>query len=84
MSLDLQDLRAELDKTPPGEEAVLRLADRISEARRAIRLKDDDVEATLEGVLTPVQRARHVVFTVDFLRSVGENLGRAGSVRRPI
>jgi Spy/CpxP family protein refolding chaperone len=84
MSLDLRDLRAELGKTPPGEEAVLRLADRIWEARRAIRLKDDDVEATLEGVLTPVQRARYVVFTVDFLRSVGENLGRAGSVRRPI
>ena len=47
------------------------------EARRAIREKDDEVEAVLERVLTPVQRARYLVFTVDFLRTVGENLDRA-------
>jgi len=76
MGLDLGDLRAELAKTPPGDEAVLRLTDRIRQARRAIREKDDSVEAALENILSPVQRARYLVFTVDFLRTVGENLGR--------
>ncbi len=84
MGLDLRDLRAELAKTPPGEETVLRLTDRIRQARRTIREKDESVEAALEGVLTPLQSARYLVFTVDFLRTVGENLGRARGNRPPL
>jgi len=76
MGLDLRDLRAELAKTPPGEKEVLGLVDRIRHARRAIRERDEEVEATLDRVLTPVQKGRYIVFTVDFLRNVGENLGR--------
>jgi outer membrane PBP1 activator LpoA protein len=84
MGLDLGDLRAELAKAVIEEERVVRLAGRIREARRAIREKDDQVEAALEAALTPVQRARYLIFTVDFLRSVGENLGRARGVRAPL
>ena len=84
MGLDLKGLRAELAKSPAGEEAILGLVTRIREARRAIRQKDDEVEAVLEGVLTPVQRARYLIFTVEFLRSVGENLERARGLRAPI
>jgi len=76
MGLDLRDLRAELAKTPPGEKAVLGLVDRIRQARRALRERDEEAEATLDLVLTPVQKGRYLVFTVDFLRNVGENLGR--------
>lgn len=76
MGLDLRDLRAELAKTPPGEKAVLGLVDRIRQARRALRERDEEAEATLDRVLTPVQKGRYLVFTVDFLRNVGENLGR--------
>jgi hypothetical protein len=84
MGLDLRDLRAELTKTPPGEEAVLARVDRIRQARRAIRQKDEQVEAVLDGILTPVQRARYLVFTVEFLRNVGENLGRARGARTAV
>lgn len=84
MGLDFRDLREELAKTPPGDTAVLGLVDRIRHARRAIRQKDDEVEAALEGILTPVQRARYVIFTVDFLRSVGENLDRVRGGRGPL
>ena len=45
MGLDLRDLRAELAKTPPGEKEVLGLVDRIRQARRAIRERDEEVEA---------------------------------------
>ncbi|RPI99753.1 MAG: periplasmic heavy metal sensor [Candidatus Aminicenantes bacterium] len=81
MGLDIRALRAELAKTPPEETAVLQLADRIRDARRAIRKVDDAVEAALDQALTSVQRARYLIFTVDFLRRVGENLGRSGAVR---
>jgi len=84
MGQDLRDLRAELAKSPAGEGTILGLVARIREARREMRQKDDEVEAVLEGVLTPVQRARYIVFTVDFLRSVGENVERARGLRPAI
>lgn len=77
MGNDLRDLRAELAKTQPGEKEVADLTDRIRRARRAIREKDEAVEAALDQALTPLQKAKYLVFTVDFLRNVGENLGRA-------
>jgi Spy/CpxP family protein refolding chaperone len=84
MGKDLQDLRAELAKTGAGEQRVLELVARVRDARLAIRQKDDEVEGVLDGVLTPVQRARYLVFTVDFLRSIGQNLEKARGLRAPI
>lgn len=81
MGLDLRDLRAELAKTPPKEATALLLADRIRDARRAIRQVEDGVEAALDQALAPVQRARYLIFTVDFLRRVGENVDRARAGR---
>jgi Spy/CpxP family protein refolding chaperone len=84
MGLDLRDLRAELAKTPPGEAELPGLVDRIGETRRAIRRKDEEVEAALDRILTPVQRARYLIFNVEFLRNIGENLGRARGARAPL
>jgi Spy/CpxP family protein refolding chaperone len=84
MGKDLQDLRAELAKTGAGEQRLLELVDRVRDARLAIRQKDDEVEGVLDGVLTPVQRARYLVFTVDFLRSIGQNLEKARGLKAPI
>jgi len=84
MGVDLRRLRAELGRTPPGEKALLELASRIRQDRRAIRQKDDDVDAALEDLMTPVQKARYLLFKVEFLRNVGENLGRARGTRAQI
>jgi len=84
MGLDLRDLRAELVKAGAGEQRVLELVARIKEARSAIRQKDDEVEGVLDGVLTPVQKARYLIFTVDFLRSIERNLERARGLKGPI
>lgn len=81
MGADLRELRRELSGTPADEARILALVARIGEARRAIRAKEDEVDAVLEVNLTTVQRARYVVFTVEFLRSVGENLQRARGQR---
>jgi Spy/CpxP family protein refolding chaperone len=81
MGADLRDLRAEMVKSPAGEGAVLGLVARIREARRAIREKDDEVESVMERVLTPLQKGRYLIFTVDFLRAVGENVQRARGIR---
>jgi len=84
MGQDLRDLRAELAKDGAGEQRVLELVGRVREARRSIRQKDDEVEDVLEGVLTPAQLGKYIVFSVDFLRGIGENLERARGMRAPI
>jgi Spy/CpxP family protein refolding chaperone len=76
ISLDLRNLRAELAKPRPGEKEVAGLVDRIRGARRAIRGLDEKVETALDEALTPVQKGQYLLFTVDFLRRVGENMGR--------
>jgi hypothetical protein len=81
MGADLQDLRRELAGTSVNEGRILELVARIREARRAVRVKEEETEAVLEGSLTPLQRARFVVFQVEFLRSVGENLQKARGQR---
>lgn len=84
LNLDMKDLRAELVRERPKEEALFLLTKEVRETRQEIRRIDDDVEAALDRVLTPVQKARYLVFTVDFLRIVGENLERARGVRAPL
>jgi Spy/CpxP family protein refolding chaperone len=84
LGLDMRELRAELAKSPAGEGRLLELVAAIRETRRSIRGLDDEVESALEAVLTPVQRARYLIFTVDFLRGVGETLERARGARVPI
>ena len=84
MGLALRDLREEIAKAGAGEQRVLELVARIKEARSAIRQRDDEVEGVLDGVLTPVQKARYLIFNVDFLRSIERNLERARSPKGPI
>lgn len=84
LNLGMRDLRAELAKERPKEETLFLLTNGVRETRKAIRQIDDDVEAALDRVLTPVQKARYLVFTADFLRSVGENLERARGLRAPL
>ena len=43
-----------------------------------------EVEGILDGVLTPFQKARYLIFKVDFLRSIGQNLDRARGLKGPI
>jgi hypothetical protein len=81
MGVDLKALRRELAGSPVEEGRILELVARIREARRAIRAKEDEVDSVLERSLTPVQKGRYIVFTVEFLRSVGENLQRARGQR---
>jgi Spy/CpxP family protein refolding chaperone len=76
MGQDLRALREELAKTPPDDKELLALVGRVREARLAVRKGDEEAEAALDRILTPVQRAHYLIFNIEFLRNVGENLGR--------
>lgn len=88
MNIDLLALREALARPAEDEGRLLELVARIREERRAIREKDDETEAVLEEVLSPVQKARYLIFTVEFYRALGHQLERArqmkpGVKRRP-
>lgn len=84
LALDMRDLQAALAAGRVDEGKVGETVARARAARRAIRDKDDEVEAALDAVLTPVQKARYLIFTVEFLRGVGESLERARGMRAPV
>jgi Spy/CpxP family protein refolding chaperone len=81
---DLRALRAELAQAAPRERELDALVERIREERRLIRKSDEDVEASLDRILTPLQRARYVIFTVEFLRGLQERLDRVRDLGPPV
>lgn len=81
MNLGLMDLRAALEEPGEGESRILELVDRVRADRLAIRQRDEEAEAALDEVLTPVQKARYLLFTVDFYRNLGRHLEKARQMR---
>lgn len=81
MNRGLIDLRAALADPGEKEGRILELVGRVREDRLAIRQKDEEAEAALDEVLMPVQKARYLIFTVDFYRNLGHQLERARQMR---
>ncbi len=63
-------------ENPKDEELLVRCA-AIRDLRKQVRNKDEEFESFLEGEITPGQRARYLLFTVEFYRGMGEQLDRA-------
>jgi Spy/CpxP family protein refolding chaperone len=84
LGVDMRDLRGELVAPQVREDKVLGLVARIRETREAVRKQDVEVEAVLDGVLTPVQKGRFVIFTAEFMRGVREKLDRVRDIGGPV
>ncbi len=73
----VRDLRADLrrgDGVP--ERDLLARVGKVDELRDRIAGKDREADDLLRARLTPVQRARYVLFSIDFLRGINESLIR--------
>jgi Spy/CpxP family protein refolding chaperone len=79
---EIQDLRIMLRTEAPDEQALAKKVRSIRDLRKAIQEKDQEFEAMLEENLTEVQKARYVLFTLDFYRGLGEKLDRARQTLR--
>ena len=77
---EIDGLRVALQASTLDEADIAARAGRVRELRDAVKAGDDDLEAYLESSLTPVQKAKYLVFSVDFYRGLGQVLDRA---RRP-
>jgi Spy/CpxP family protein refolding chaperone len=79
---EIRDLRAMLRAETPDEPALAQKVTSIKELRKALQEKDQEFETVLEGNLTEVQKARYLVFVLDFYRGLGEKLDRARQIVR--
>ncbi len=73
----IADLRGFLEKRREGDDADLLAAVRaVRGFREDVARKDAELEGFLDAELTPVQKARYILFSVDFYRRLGERLDR--------
>jgi outer membrane PBP1 activator LpoA protein len=80
MTRDLQELRKTLKGLPSDRDRdpdVSGTLTRVIEARRELRAREDELEAFLSESLTPIQRARYLIFQIDFYQGLGETLNQA-------
>ncbi len=78
----IRDLRVAIRGREAGAEELLAAAERVKAFRRSIFKIDAEVESFLEEQLTPVQRAKYVLFSIDFYQGLGERLRKArGPIR---
>jgi len=77
---EIEGLRAAVLASKPDEADIAARTGRVREFRDRIKAKDDELEAFLDANLTLVQKAKYLIFSVDFYRGLGQVLDRA---RRP-
>ena len=66
----------------PDEKELARIVKAIQEMRHSIQEKDMEFERILEANLNEVQKAKYLLFTLDFYRVLGEKLDRARKIYR--
>ena len=73
----IAEMRSMLAEDIPAEPEIVRIVATVRELRQDIRRKDEEFEAFLEDRLDPLQKARYLLFTIDFFRGLGEKIDRA-------
>jgi len=81
MSADLRDLRQLVENDPLKEAEIMAKIKSVKDGQRLIRQKDDELEACLENNLTTVQKAKHVLFQIEFYRFLEQSLDRVRQMR---
>ncbi len=84
LGAEVRDLRAAVQDPATKEADLLSAVARIRGIRSDIRGLEERFDAVLDENLTPVQKAKYVVFAVDFYRGLGETINRAREMRGKI
>lgn len=77
----MRELRLILNDKDPDMEELKNKIDTIKELRNLIKSKDEEMETYLEENLTLIQRAKYMMFAVDFHRDLRDKLERARIMR---
>jgi Spy/CpxP family protein refolding chaperone len=79
---EMSRLRDLLAEDTPAEANLLAGVARIKELRQTFQDKDLEFESSLEMTLSPLQKAKYLLFSAEFYRGVTEGLRRRGLQRR--
>ncbi len=79
---EIRELRTLLRSESPDSQELGRKIDTIKKLRRSLQEKDLEFEKILEENLDEVQKAKYLLFTLDFYRMLGEKLDRARKIYR--
>ena len=82
MAADIRDLRELLREPSPKDADVLAKLRDLKEARRLIKTRDDDLESFLENNLTTSQKAKYVLFQIEFYRGMEQIVERGRMMRK--
>jgi Spy/CpxP family protein refolding chaperone len=81
ISADINDLRLLINGQAPNETEVDAKNKRIKEARELIRVKDIELDEFLEKNLTTIQKAKYLLFQIEFYRVLNDSLDRVRLMR---
>jgi len=73
----ITELKLILDKEKPNESEIQNVMEDLKGLRSLLKSKDEELESVLEENLTLVQRAKYLLFMVDFYRGLREKVNRA-------
>lgn len=79
---EIRELRHLLAAETAEEDKIKEKVVKIGQLRETLRLKEAEFESFLERNLTPIQRARYVLFSLDFAQFLGQNLERVRALQR--
>lgn len=78
----MKSLRKSLKQEVPNAEELENQLKELKRLRNILRDKDQELESFLEENLSIIQRARYMLFSVDFYRGLREKLQRARALQK--
>jgi Spy/CpxP family protein refolding chaperone len=81
MGDQIEELRALMKQEPTDQSLLAGKIKTIRDLRAGIKTKDEEIEEYLNANLTVLQKAKYVLFSIDFYRSLGEKIGRYRRLR---
>jgi len=80
----LKELRLVLAKEKSEDQEIENVIQELKGLRDALKSKDAELEKIVEENLTLVQRAKYLIFSVDFYRGLREKIDKARRLRKEI
>lgn len=82
LNSEIRELKTLLGEADAKKEEMASKVKAVKELRRSLLEEDREFEDFLEQNLTEIQKAKYLVFSVEFYRNLGEKLNRAGVVSK--
>ncbi|MGB8953710.1 MAG: hypothetical protein WCC06_13755 [Candidatus Aminicenantales bacterium] len=79
---EVRSLRLMLKERTPNEAEINGKLESLKNLRILLKQKDEELEKNFEENLSTIQKAKYLLFSIDFFRGLGEKVDRARGMRR--